>query len=153
MSKTPYFTLKYAVLLLLLCSFKNNYAQYKISQIIEENKDHIAEPYAYDGFLMNEFTFDMINKDVHNEFVAFKKQKYNLVFCTSGFEEEVKISIYDKNEPSVKVVEKTMNADNKSWTWATDKAATYSVVYEVPPSNSDIEHKACIVMLISFSMK
>ena len=114
---------------------------------------HISEPYAYDGFLMNEFTFDLINKDIHNEFVAFKKQKYNLVFCTSGFGEEVKINIYDKNNPSVKVAEKVMTGDDKSWTWATDKPATYSIVYEVPPSDSDVEHKACIVMLISFSLK
>jgi hypothetical protein len=152
-NKTPYSVLKYTVLLLLLCSFKNNFAQYKISDIIESNKIHIAEPYLYDGFLMNEFNFDLINKDIHAEFVAFKKQKYNLVFCTSGFEESVKISIYDKAAPSVVVVEKTMDADNKNWTFAIDKAATYSIVYEVPPSNTDVEHKACVVMLISFSMK
>ena len=106
MSKAFYFPLKYAVLFFLLISFKSNFAQYKISQIIDQNKIKIPPPYKYDGFLMNEFKFDQINKDLHNEFVAFKNQKYKLLFCSSGFEETVTITIYDKKNPSVKVAEK-----------------------------------------------
>lgn len=153
MNRTSYLPFKFAILFLFLFIVKNNFAQYKISQIIEDNKIQIPVPYKYDGFLMNEFTFDLINKDIHNEFVAFKKQKYKLLFCSSDFEETITISIYDKEAPTIKVAEKIIDANNKTWTFEPQKAATYTIVYEVSPSNTDVEHKACIVMLIGFLMK
>ena len=72
-----------------------SFSQYKISQIIEENKVSIKKPYKYDGFKMNEFTFEQINKNIPIEFVAFENQKYKLIFCTSDYEEQVIVSIYD----------------------------------------------------------
>jgi hypothetical protein len=153
MKKNYFHPLKSIFLFALILLFKNNFAQYKISQIVDDNKLQIPAPYKYDGFLMNEFTFDLVNKDIHNEFVAFKKQKYKLLFCGSGFEEAVTISIYDKEAPTVKVAEKVIDATNKTWTFEPEKAATYSIVYEVSPSNTDVEHKACMVMLIGFLTK
>lgn len=102
---------------------------------------------------MNEFSFDLTNKNISIEFVAFKNQKYKLIFCSSPFEEPVKISIYDKEIPNVKVAEKIIDANNTIWIFEPAKPATYSIVYEIPPSNTDIEHKACMVMLIGFKEK
>jgi hypothetical protein len=150
MNKTFHLLPKFTVLFILLIVCKTNFAQYKISQIIDENKIQIPYPYKYDGFLMNEFTFDIMNKDVKNEFTAFKKQKYKLLFCSSGFDEPVIISIYDKSAPTVKVAENTINADTKTWSLDIEKAGTYSIVYEVFSSDTGVEHKECIVMLISF---
>ncbi len=147
---------KKRALLFIVCFFcicNSIFSQYKIAQIIDENKVNIQKPYKYDGFLMNEFTFDLINKNIPIEFVAFKNQKYKLIFCSSSFEESVMISIYDKENPKVKVAEKTIDSNNTTWTYEPVKSATYSIVYEIPPSNTDVEHKACMVMLIGFKGK
>ncbi|MFL5762916.1 MAG: hypothetical protein ACJ77K_03170 [Bacteroidia bacterium] len=143
MKRSLLFTL---FLLLTLCSFP----QYKISDIIDENKVKIEKPYKYDGFLMKEFNIGLINLSIPLEFVAFKGQKYKLIFCSSTFEEEVLVSIYDKSAPNVKLAEKTINKDNREWLYEPPKEGAYSIVYEVPPSNTDVEHKACMVMLIGF---
>jgi hypothetical protein len=126
------------------------FSQYKISEIVAENKVKIAKPYKYDGFLMNEFSFDLVNKDLTLEFVAFKGQKYELIFCSSSFEEEVLVSIYDKSAPNVKVAEKLISDKNRDWTFEPAKEGAYKIVYEIPPSNTDVEHNACMVMLIGF---
>ena len=141
------------LLLLFFCISINCFSQYKISQIIEENKVGISKPFKYDGFLMNEFSFGLINKNIPIEFIAFKNQKYKLIFCSSSFEEEVTISIYDKVNPNVKLAEKKIDATTKTWTYEPTIATTYSIVYEIPPSNTDVEHKACMVMLIGFKGK
>lgn len=135
------------------CCSHFSFSQYKISQIIDENKVSIQKPYKYDGFLMNEFSFEQINKNIPIEFVAFKGQKYKLIFCTSEYEEQVIISIYDKANPNVKLAEKTMDASNKTWTYEPLVSVTYSIVYEIPPSNTEADHKACMVMLIGFKGK
>ncbi len=127
-----------------------SFSQYKISQIIEENQIKIKKPYKYDGFLMNEFSFDLINKNIPIEFVAFQNQKYELIFCSSSFEEVVMISIYDKANPKIKIAEKIIDANTISWTYEPSMPATYTIVYEIPPSNTDVEHKACMIMLIGF---
>ena len=147
------YLLKFAILFLLSGFSNTAFSQYKISQIIDENKVQIPKPYKYDGFLMNEFSFDQINKNIPIEFVAFKKQKYKLIFCASKFEETVKISIYDKENPKVKVAEKIMDFTNTTWTFEPPKASTYTIVYEIPPSNTEVDHKACMVMMIGFKMK
>ncbi len=102
---------------------------------------------------MNEFSFDQINKNIPIEFVAFKKQKYKLIFCTSTYEEYVLIRIYDKANPKVVVAEQKMDSETPTWTYEPITDATYTIVYEVPPSNTDVDHKACIVMLIGFKTK
>ena len=141
------------LLLLFLCLSHFSFSQYKISQIIEENKISIKKPYKYDGFLMNEFSFEQINKNIPIEFIAFENQKYKLIFCTSVFEEQVIVNIYDKANPNVKLAEKIMDANNKTWTYEPLAFGTYSIVYEIPPSNTEADHKACIVMLIGFKGK
>ncbi len=146
--------MKKILFLLTFCTFAHSaLAQYKISQIIEENKIKIPKPYKYDGFLMNEFSFDLINKEIPLEFVAFKNQKYKLIFCSSSFEEQVIIHVYDKSAPAVQVAEKTIDTTNPIWIFEPLKPGTYKIVYEIPPSNTEVEHKACMVMLIGFKGK
>lgn len=147
------YSLKIFLFLLLVGLSSPIFSQYKISKIIEDNKVQIPKPYKYDGFLMNEFSFDQINKNIPIEFVAFKKQKYKLIFCSSTFEESVKICIYDKSNPKVKVAEKIIDSANTTWTYEPVTDATYTIVYEIPPSNTEVDHKACMVMLIGFKTK
>lgn len=153
MKKERFSFLKIALLLSFYCLNTSAFSQYKISEIIESNKMKIPPPYKYDGFLMNEFSFDLINKNIPIQFVAFKDQKYKLIFCASSFEEKIIIHIYDKAAPSVQIAEKKINANEPAWTFEPAKPGTYSIVYEIPPSNTDIEQKACIVMLIGFNEK
>jgi hypothetical protein len=153
MNRSPLFLAKLSFLLLLIVCSKDSFSQYKISDIIDANKISIKPPYKYDGFLMNEFTFSLINKTIPLEFVAFKKQEYKLIFCSSGFEESMTISIYDKNVPAVKIAEKIINGTSKEWTFEPQQSGTYSIVYEIPPSDTDVEHKGCMVMLIGFKGK
>jgi hypothetical protein len=126
------------------------FSQYKISDIIEENKVQIVKPYKYDGFKMNEFTIGLINVTIPIEFVAFEGQKYKLIFCSSSFEEQVIVSIYNKASPKTKLAEKMIDQNNRSWIFEPSGPGAYMVEYEVPPSNTDVEHKACMVMLIGF---
>lgn len=147
------FAFKLFLFILLLGCSSPAFSQYKISKIIEDNKVQIPKPYKYDGFLMNEFSFDQINKNIPIEFVAFKKQKYKLIFCSSTFEESVKICIYDKANPNVKVAEKIIDSTNTTWTYEPVTDATYTIIYEIPPSNTEVDHKACMVMLIGFKGK
>jgi hypothetical protein len=135
--------------LFLLLSF-SAVAQYKISDIVDENKVKIEKPYKFDGFVMKEFNIGLVNLSIPIEFVAFKGQKYKLIICSSTFEEEVLVSIYDKSAPGVKIAEKIINQADRSWVFEPAKEGTYSIVYEVPPSNTDVEHKACVLMLIGF---
>jgi hypothetical protein len=128
-------------------------AQYKISDIVNTNKLKITAPYKYDGFLMNEFKFDLINKNLHNEFIAFKDQKYKLLFCSSDFDETVTIRVYNKKSPTVLVAEKTIDGTTKNWTFEPPIAGTYSIIYEISPSNTEVVHAGCVVMLIGFSNK
>lgn len=141
------------LLVIFFCLSHSVFSQYKISQIIDDNKVNIPKPYKYDGFLMNEFTIDLINKDIKLDFVAFKGQKYKLIFCSSTFEEPVIISVYDKANLNVKVAEQTIDSKSPTYTLDLEKPGTYSIVYEIPPSNTEVEHKACMVMLIGFKGK
>ena len=141
------------VFFLLVVIGKTGYTQCRVSELVDNNKINIPSEYKYDGFLMNEFTFDLVNKNIHTEFVAFKNQKYQLFFYSSVFEEIVTISIYDKKDPAVKIAEKIIDSNTTSWIYELTKSATYSIFYEVSPSNTDVEHPGCIVMLIAFANK
>lgn len=153
MNRPSSFSLKSYFFIAFILFGNLSFSQYKISKIIEDNKVKIPKPYKYDGFLMNEFSFDQINKNIPIEFVAFKKQKYKLIFCTSTYEEYVLIRIYDKANPQVIVAEQKMDSKTPTWTYEPVTDATYRIVYEVPPSNTDVDHKACMVMLIGFKTK
>ena len=145
------------VLFIVCLNTKSSIAQCKIAQIVQSNKLAITPPYKYDGFSIKEIVFDSINKTVKTEFIAFKNQKYKLLFCTSDFEDFVTINIYDKNakkkDEGKKIAKTIIGNQQKNWTFEPPKSTTYIVEYLVLPRNDGTNHKGCIVMMISFSDK
>jgi hypothetical protein len=88
------------------------------------------------------------------EFIALKHQQYKLYFRTSGFDEELKISIFDseKNDTIANI------ASEKDKTTVVDiaKAGNYTVEYKIPTCENaeygNIKNE-CILMLISYKRK
>ncbi len=144
----------FSLILLLQFIGAIGFAQCDVAQIVATNKTVIvSSPYQYDGFLIHDVSFvenDKNNKQTHAEFIAFKKQLYKLVFCTSGFEEDVKITIYKKNKPKEILAEQVMNASVKQWLFEPLKPGVYDIVYTPTSSNFHTQQKGCIVMLIGF---
>ena len=127
-------------------------AQCKAKAIVKECKPNIA-PYQYDSYALNEINFDPAKTQVIEvEFTAFAGQRYKLVFSTSGFAEDVKVNIYDKNQ-RVKKRNKIYDSENgieKHWIFEPTKAGTYYIDYEVPKSASGKKSIGCVVMLIGY---
>ena len=143
------------IVLLASCHFVALAQQCQARHIIKECKPNIA-PYQYDSYALNEITFDPEKTQVLEiEFTAFVGQQYKLVFTTSGFEEDVKLNIYDKNK-SAKNRTKVYDSENgieKNWMFEPNKAGTYYIDYEIPKSASGKKKSACTVMLIGFKDK
>lgn len=138
--------------LMLITSNSLLLAQCKIAQLIQENKAKIPSPYKYDGFTYINFEFGQESKIQKKEFIAFKGQKYQLLFCTSGFEENVRIQIFDTKNNTL--IAGTSVGDNvNNWTFAPSETGIFSIVYEIPPSYTKVAHEACIAMLIGFMEK
>ncbi|MDQ3046909.1 MAG: hypothetical protein M3R27_05120 [Bacteroidota bacterium] len=143
----------FSITLLLLTFNSAAFAQCKLAGIINENKMKIPKPFKYDGFNLSNINFDSENHKIRSEFMAFKGQKYNLVICTSGFEEQVSITVLDKDHSNFKLTEKILGGKENSWSFEPQKAGSYTIVIDFPPSETGVEHKECIVMLIGFSEK
>lgn len=129
------------------------FAQCDVAKIVGANKVVIDAPYRYDGFSINEIPFlphSQVSKEIHAEFIAFKKQTYKVAFCASGFPEDVTIRVYNKKRPNEKVAEQTLNASNLRWVFEPLKPGIYDIVYTPSPSSTDTEHKGCVIMLIGF---
>jgi hypothetical protein len=127
--------------------------QCDVAKIVSVNRTIIGSPYQYDGFLIHEMPFVENSKgpkEIHSEFIAFKKQVYKVVFCASGFDEDVIISIYNKKKPTVKIAEQTVNTKLTRWVFEPLNPGVYDIVYKPATSTINIEHKGCIVMLIGF---
>ncbi len=146
-------TFLFSIITLLLLLHSQAHSQCKLAGIISDHKMNIPKPFKYDGFNLTNINFDQQDHLLKTEFMAFKGQKYKLMFCTSGFEELVTITVFDKENPELKVTEKILGDKDSSWTFEPPKAGTYSVMFNFPPSNTGVEHKECIVMLIGFSEK
>lgn len=139
------------ILVLFLATF-NITAQCKARQIVKECKPSIA-PYQYDSYALNEINFDASKGHVIEvEFTAFAGQQYKLVFCTSGFSEEVKLNIYDKNQRTKKrnKIYANENGIDKHWSFEPTKAGTYYIDYEIPKSLDGKTKVGCMVMLIGY---
>ncbi len=140
------------VVLLLLVNL-TVYGQCDVSKIVSNNKSLIDPPYQYDGFLIHDMPFvsaPNAPKVIHSEFIAFEKQVYKVIFCSSGFEEEVKISIYNKKNPKIVVAEQIINSGTQRWIFEPLQSGVYDIVYTPASSDYPIEHKGCIIMLIGF---
>lgn len=124
----------------------------KAKQISKDCRNNLA-PFKYDSYAVNEITFTDKPQTVEVEFTAFAGQKYKLVFCTSGFEEEVALNIYDRSVKSKKrnkVYDSEKGIDNLFWSFEPPKSGTYYINYELPPAKNGKEGKGCIVMMIGY---
>ena len=125
------------------------YSQCRLAGIIKDNKLKIESPYKYDGFNYLKIEFGPDKKIQKREFIAFKGQKYSLLFCTEGFDENVRIQIIDAADSTV-IAGSYLGEKITTWKFAPERTGTFGIVYEIPPSNTEATHDACIVMLIGF---
>lgn len=124
----------------------------KAKQIVKGCKTNLA-PFKYDSYAVNDLVFTDKEQIVPVEFTAFAGQKYKLVFCTSGFPEQVTLNIYDKparNKNRKKIYDSSSGIDNLFWSFEPPKSGTYYIEYTLPPSKTGKESKGCILMLIGF---
>ena len=126
----------------------------KAKDIVKKSKANITKPYKYDSYAVSEFTFTKEKQKVEVQFTAFQGQKYKIIFCSSGFEEEVTLNIYDKSNRvkngRKKIFDNSQGIDNNFWSFVPPKSGNYFIEYELPPSLSGKDKKACVVMLIGF---
>jgi hypothetical protein len=129
------------------------FAQCNAKQIMNECKPNIPKPYKYDSYAISEFKFNDKEKNVEVVFTAFAGQKYNLIFCSSGFDEQVEINIYDKTnhikKGRKKLYDNSEGIDNNFWWFEPTKSGNYYIEYNVPKSIDGSQKKGCVVILIS----
>ena len=131
------------------------FAQCKAKQIMKACKPNINTPFRYDSYAVNEFTFDKKARKIELQFTAFQGMKYKIVFCASGFDEQVKMNIFDKSN-KVKnnrhqLYDNSQGVDNNFWSFDPPKSGNYFIEYDVPPSNNGVTKQGCVVMLIAFT--
>ena len=138
----------------LMCTNHYSVAQCKAKKIAKDCKPNIKKPYKYDGYAISEFTFEDKPKKIEVQFVAFQGQKYQVVFCSSGFEEKVTMNIYDKSNRvksgRKKIYDNSEGIDNNFWKFEPTKSGNYFIEYELPASTTGKPVKGCVVMLIGF---
>lgn len=130
------------------------FAQCNAKQIMKACKPNVKAPYKYDSYVISELKFEKKPKIVEVVFTAFEGQKYKLIFCTNGFEEPVKLDIYNKNKNvkngRKKLYDNSQGIDNNFWTFEPPKSGNYFIDYEVPASADGTPKTGCIVLLISY---
>jgi hypothetical protein len=138
---------------LTLAGLSSLQAQCNAKELAKKCKSNI-KPFNYDGFADNQFTFKDKEQVVDVEFTAYAGQQYKLVFCSSGFKEEVKVNIYDKpkkNPKREKVYDSSNGIDNLFWSFEPKKTGTYYIEYAVPAALDGAGTKTgCIVLLIGY---
>lgn len=141
----------------LLCTNHNSFGQCKAKSIMKSCKPNVPKPYKYDAYVVTEFTFDDKAKKQEVLFTAFRGMKYRLIFCSSGFEEEVKMNIYDKSNKVKKgrnkVYDNAQGVDNNFWSFQPPKPGNYYIEYEVPKSVDGKVKTGCVVLLIGYAGK
>src|SRR5687767_9829314 len=129
-----------SVLLFSMLIFSSHHisAQCNAKQIMKGCKPNVLPPYRYDSYVISELTFDVKPQSIEVVFTAFVGQKYKLVFCSSGFDEQVKLDIYNKpnriKTGRKKLYDSSEGIDSNFWTFEPQKAGKYYIDYEVPPS-------------------
>lgn len=130
------------------------FGQCKAKELVKKSKSNLNKPYHYDSYALNELQFDDKEKKIEVVFTAFQGQKYRILFLTSGFEEDLKVDIYDKSsrvkKGRKKVYDSGMGIDNNFWSFQPPKSGNYYIEYSVPKSLDGKIKKACVVMLIGF---
>lgn len=134
-------------------------AQYKISQIIDENKIRIQEPYIYDGFVLSQFTMNNKTKLMQAEFTAFKGQNYQLYFCTSNFDDSVAVAVFDTQKAANGKREELLHTFTKKGEpllFELNKKGNYTIEYSIPTCENaeyGFTKNECVVVLISYKNK
>ena len=141
----------------LLCTNHNIFGQCKAKQIMKSCKPNVPKPYKYDAYVVTEFTFDDKEKKKEVMFTAFNGMKYRLIFCSSGFEEPVKMNIYDKSnrvkKGRNKLYDHAQRVDNNFWSFQPTKPGNYYIEYEIPKSIDGKVKTGCVVLLIGYAGK
>ena len=141
----------------LLCTNHNIFGQCKAKQIMKSCKPNVPKPYKYDAYVVTEFTFDDKEKKKEVMFTAFNGMKYRLIFCSSGFEEPVKMNIYDKSnrvkKGRNKLYDNAQGVDNNFWSFQPTKPGNYYIEYEIPKSIDGKVKTGCVVLLIGYAGK
>jgi hypothetical protein len=143
----------FTLLLLVSAAFSPLAAQCDAKELAKKCKSNL-KPFTYDGFADNTFIFKDKAQTVDVEFTAYAGQKYKLVFTSSGFKEDVKLNIYDKNKKNPnrqKVYDTAQGIDNLFWSFEPKKTGTYYIEYQIPPALDNANKKSgCIVLLIGY---
>ena len=139
----------------LVCTGHSSFAQCKAKQIMKACKPNIKPPFKYDSYVISNFKFGDKEKKVEVQFSAFQGMKYKIVFCTSGFEEPLRLDIYDKSNRVKnnrhKVYDNEQGIDNNFWSFEPTKSGNYFIEYSVPVSSTPgVEKEGCVIMLISY---
>jgi hypothetical protein len=118
-------------------------------------KPNIKAPFKYDSYAISDFVFGDKEKKVEVQFTAFQGVKYKIVFCTSGFEEPLKLDIWDKSNKIKKnrnkIYDTNQGIDNNFWSFEPPKSGNYFIEYTVPVSSTPgMSKQGCVIMLISF---
>jgi hypothetical protein len=140
-----------------ICTSHYSFAQLcKAKQIMKACKPNIKAPFKYDSYAISDFTFGNKEQKVEVQFTAFQGVKYKLIFCTSGFEEPLKMDIYDKSNKIKKgrnkVFANEQGIDNNFLSFEPTKSGNYFIEYTVPVSSTPgMAKNGCVIMLISFA--
>lgn len=132
------------------------HAQCKVSEIVAKGKIGIVEPYLYDGFTMTQFKMDSKTKVMQVQFTALKHQQYKLYFRTSGFDEEMNISIFNTKKSGNDTLLTLDTQKEKTIVFDVVKTGTYIIEYKIPVcENAEYGNtkNECILMLISYKEK
>ena len=139
-------------IILFICFNQHAFSQCNAKQIMKDSKPNIPKPYKYDSYAISEFIFDNTEKNVEVIFTAFTGQKYKLIFCSSGFEEPVKMNIYNKSvrvkKDRKKLYDNAEGIDNNFWSFEPTKSGNYYIEYSIPKSLNGKVKKGCVVLLI-----
>lgn len=154
MTKNYFISLSILFIGVLALSSQKVLAQCNAKQIMKGCKPNVHPPYKYDSYVISELTFDTKPQTIEVVFTAFVGQKYKLVFCSSGFDEQVKLDIYNKPNRTKtgrkKLYDNSQGIDSNFWTFEPSKAGKYYIDYEVPPSLDGKQKKGCVVLLVSY---
>jgi len=154
--KKNYLLVKAIVVMIvsILCFNHTVYAQCTARSIIKDCKNNIVAPYKYSGCWMSEFTLDTKYKRIEGHFVAFKGQKYQIVFCSSGSAAGVTINIYDKSikdansKKGRKLYDSSKSEGSNLWKFEPTKSGDYFIEYILPPSSNPKKTQTGCVMLL-----
>jgi hypothetical protein len=140
-------------LFLFLAAAGSVVAQCDAKEIAKKCKSNL-KPFKYDGYNDTHFTFKDKPQTVEVEFTAYAEQTYKLIFCSSGFKEEVKVNIYDKTKSNPKrkqVFDSSSGIDNLFWSFEPPKTGTYYIEYEIPAALDHPNDKTgCMVLMVGY---